>query len=173
MAAIGGAGFERPLGKATSFAFAADRVYVGTADSAAIDEYLANGSKRTIQLGIRPRAATRAHFDRAIELAAAHVPPVARERAAAAMHAIAMPATLPSYSGLLGDPDGIVWVIISAPGDAVTTLRALRPGGMPIADLQLPYAMTIFEIGADYILGTYEDGDLEPHVAVLRLRRHR
>jgi len=173
MAAMGGAGFHRPLGKGTSFAFAGDRVYVGTADSAAIDEYLAGGSKRPVLLRIPERTASQADLEKAIENAVAYVPPMARERAVAAMRAIAIPTHLPPYTGLLGDPEGLVWVILSASADSVTTLRAIGPGGKVVTDLRLPRAITVFEIGRDYLLGSYEDADLEPHVAVYRLRRGR
>jgi hypothetical protein len=161
MGAIGGAGFPRPLGKATSFAVAGDRIFVGTADSAAIDEYLPDGSKRSIRLASKDRPATQAHLDEAIEMIAGMAPPAARERAMASLRQLEMPRLLPPYASLLPDPDGLVWVVQSFPGDSATSLRAIRPGG----------AVAVFEIGRDYILGAYDDADVEPHVVMYRLRR--
>ena len=171
MGAIRGAGFPRPLGKATSFAVAGDRIFVGTADSAAIDEYLPDGSKRTIQLRMTERPATQAHLDEAIEVIAGIAPPAARERATASLRELEMPKMLPPYAALLPDPDGLVWLVQSFPGDATTSLRAVRPGGAVAADVQLLRALRVFEVGRDYILGAYEDAGAEPHVAMYRLRR--
>jgi hypothetical protein len=171
MGAIGGAGFPRPLGKNTSFALVGDRVFIGTADSAAIDEYLPDGSKRTIRWTAPERPATQKHMDEAIDEITGMAPPAARERATASLRQIAMPKLLPPYSALLPDVDGAVWIVQSFPGDPTTSLRAVRPGGEVVASVELPRALTVFEIGRDYILGGYEDAAAEPHIAMYRLRR--
>jgi hypothetical protein len=170
-AAVGGAGFPRPLGRSTSFAFAGDRLYIGTADSATIEAYLPDGSRRTIRLDIPRRAATRQHFDHAIELIANLAPAAARERALAAMREVAIPQYLPPYNGLFGDPDGNAWVLLSAPGDPETRLRAVGPDDRVVADIRIPGALTVFEVGRDYILGATEDPQGEPHLVMYRLRR--
>ena len=82
-----------------------------------------------------------------------------------------MPATLPPYSALLADRFGALWVVRSVPGDADLQLTAYSIDGRALADVRLPRFLTVFEIGADYILGTYEDGASQPHVAVYTLRR--
>jgi hypothetical protein len=168
---MGGAGFPRPLGRSTSVAAIGDRVFIGTADSAAIDEISADGSTRTVRLTIAERPVTPAHIDRAIEAIASIAPPQARERATASMRQIEMPKSLPPYSRLLGDPDGLVWVVLSIPGDPTTSLRAIRPGAGVVADVTIPRGITVTEIGRDYVLGMYEAADAEQHVVMYRLRR--
>ncbi len=171
MAAMGGAGFPRPLGKTTSFALAGDRVYVGSADSAALDVHLPDGSTRTVRFTGTARAATSAHMEAAIETLAGMAPPQARERATASLRALEMPKTLPPYGALLTDPDGLVWVVESFPGDPATTLRAIGPTGSIAGEMRIPRGLRVFEIGRDYVLGGYADEGDEPHVAVYRVRR--
>jgi hypothetical protein len=171
LAVRGGGGGFRPLGKATSFTLVGDRVYVGTADSAAIDEYLADGSRRVIRFTASERAATQAHLDGAIEEMTGTIPTAGRERASAMLRQFEMPKTLPPYARLLADTDGTVWIVESFPGDATTSLRAVRPGGNVVAEVRIPRALRVFEVGRDYILGSYSDSNAEPHVAVYRLQR--
>lgn len=62
-------------------------------------------------------------------------------------------------------------MVTSIPGDDATELRAIGADGGIVADLRLPVDMIVYEVGRDYILGTYEDGDGEPHVVMYRIRR--
>jgi hypothetical protein len=48
---------------------------------------------------------------------------------------------------------------------------AIGPKGETAAEVRLPRALTVFEIGTDYILGAYADAAAEPYVAMYRLRR--
>ncbi len=110
-------------------------------------------------------------MDEAIEAIASMAPPAARERATASLRELEMPEMLPLYAGLLTDPDGLVWVVQSFPGDSTTSLSALRATGDVAGNVRLPHSMRVFEIGRDYLLGAYTDADAEPHVAMYRLRR--
>jgi len=94
-----------------------------------------------------------------------------RERVKNSFLKIPMPKQLPPYSALHIDPEQLLWVVLSTSGDPDTRLRCLRSDGRVIADVRIPVALTVFEIGLDYVLGGYEDEEGEPYVAVYRLRR--
>jgi hypothetical protein len=163
----------RPLGRATLMALSARYLFVGTADSASVDVYTLEGSRvRAIATGATPRHPTKAELERsAAELVS--FDPNARSRAAMQQLLLDIPAplTLPPYSALLTDPGGALWVVLSAPGDPHTVLEVFSPEGQHLADVTVPVNLTVREVGADYILGTYEDARGEPHVALYRMRR--
>jgi hypothetical protein len=78
---------------------------------------------------------------------------------------------MPAWHALFGAPDGTLWTQISSPDDSTTHLRATDSLGAVIADLTLPFPMTIFEIGNDYILGRRENEAGEQRVVVYRMGR--
>jgi hypothetical protein len=47
----------------------------------------------------------------------------------------------------------------------------LQLDGRVVARVRLPRALTVYEIGRDYVLGSYSDDDAEMHVVVYRLTR--
>ena len=169
-AARGGA-FPRPLGRTTSVAATADRIYVGTADSAAIDVYLPDDARRSIRLDVRARTPSAANVAAAREAIALLAPAAVQERARESISAVPIPAQLPPYSRLFANADGYVFVQLSAPGDPETHLRVIGPDDRAAGDVRIPRPLTIFEIGRDYILGSYTDANDEPHVVVYRLHR--
>jgi hypothetical protein len=81
------------------------------------------------------------------------------------------PERLPPYSDLLVDHAGLLWTVLSVPGDVDTRLRALTPAGVPVADLRIARNLRVYEIGEDYILGAYANDEGEQHVTVFTLRR--
>ena len=166
-----GGGF-RPLGRATSLALSGDRVYVGTADSGTVDVYAPDGQPAgSVSLGIAPRRATRANYERAVNDMTSMFPAQMRQSISAQMLAAPMPEFLPPYTALLVDGDNLLWAVLSAPGYPDTRLRAVSASGRVVADVRIPVGLTTYEVGHDYILGAYEASDGEPHVAVYRLRR--
>jgi hypothetical protein len=60
---------------------------------------------------------------------------------------------MPPYFDLFTDPDGILWAVVSAPGDPVTVLDAVKASGESLGRLTLPRRLRVFEVGTDYILG--------------------
>lgn len=172
---LGGGGMEHPLGRRTTFALGGDRLYVGTADSAAVDVYALDGRKvGTIALRTTPRAPTAAQYARAIEIATQPVPGGARDRVQQMLRQqLPMPAALPPYSAVHTDVAGTLWVTLSAPGDPTTHLRALAPDGRMLGEVHVPVALRLFEIGTDYVLGEHEDEGGETHLVMYRLRKGR
>jgi hypothetical protein len=165
--------FPRPAGKLTSIAVGRDRIYLGTADSGFVDALdLAGKRVATIQVKSDQRRPTERHKERSVDAAVAFVEQASRrDSLRAEFLQIKMPDWLPPYSGLFVDPAGVVWVVLSAPGDDTTRLRAFTPTGKKLTDIALPVSLTVFEIGGDYLLGRVEGGTAAPQVALYRLRR--
>jgi hypothetical protein len=168
----GAGGMPRPLGQTTQFALSTDRLYVGTGDSAAIDVYSLAGERQgIIRLDVPVRAPTKAQYESAANVYLSIVPAGRREAMREWLLGIPMPERLPPYSALLTDVTGLLWVVLSVPGDLDTRLRAVRENGAVVADVTVPVNLTVFEIGTDYILGGREDENGEPHLLLFRLRR--
>jgi hypothetical protein len=82
-----------------------------------------------------------------------------------------MPALLPPYASLLSDPTGLLWVQLSPSGAKQVDLVAMQLDGRLVARIRLPRPLTLYEIGRDYILGSYTDDADELHVAAYKLNR--
>jgi hypothetical protein len=65
----------------------------------------------------------------------------------------------------------MLWTELSAPDDSVVHLRATDSLGTAIGDVTLPFPLTIFEIGDDYILGRRDNEMGEQRVVVYRMGR--
>lgn len=166
-------GENRALGKLTRIAAGEDYLYVGTADSAWVDVYDLEGEKlRSIPIGEPRRSPTRANFERAVEDMVSLTP---SERGQALQRpvyrALPMPAFLPPYHELLVDPEGMLWAVVSAPGDSTTDLRAVNSAGDLMFSVSLPTSLRLFEVGHDYILGRYMDNALRHHIVAYRIQR--
>ena len=162
-------GQTSPLGTITRLALSQDRLYLGTGDSAWVDEYDLKG-KRTgsIRVGGALRPATAHHFDRAIDQMMNIMAGTPANRAMMKKMILArtkMPDHLPPYTALLTDPRGDLWVVTTVAGDDSTVLHAFSPGGDSLAMVRLPAGMQIFEVGGDYILGAYTDSTGQEVVA--------
>jgi hypothetical protein len=169
-----GIGDMRPLGTIPRIALHDDRLYVGTRDSAFVDEYDLHGQRiATFRVGEAPRASTMHHYERAIDRLLGQLPgtPKDRETAKKMMLTIPMPQHLPPYIGLLVDPTGTLWVVTSVPGDETTEIRAFAPSGEELGRIHLPVEVRVFEIGSDYLLGAYAAPDGQELVALYRYRR--
>ncbi len=171
---IGGGGFPLPLAATTYVAIAGDRIFVGTADSTStVVAYAPDGTPTTLKLDIPARPTTAAQRSRAATAMASMAPSSLRTLAEDSLRVAPMPATLPPYSGLFGDSDGVLWVELTVPGDLSTRLRAVDASGRTLGEVSLPPDVTVWEIGHDYLLGAYDDADDVPHLAMYRLHRGR
>jgi hypothetical protein len=171
---IGGGGFPLPLAATTYLAVSGDRVFVGTADSAStVAEYAPDGVMTLLKLGIAARHTTSAQRARAATGMASMAPQQVRTMAEDSLKVAPMPATLPPYSALFGDADGVLWVQLTVPGDPDTRLRAVGTKGETLGEVSLPANVVIHEVGRDYVLGAYDAADDVPHFALFRLHRGR
>jgi len=167
-------GQNRPLGTITRLALADDRLYVGTGDSAYVDEYDLNGRLvATFQVGEAVRQPTHQQYEQAIDQLLRQIPgkPEDKKMAREQLLKVPMPDRLPPYSGLLVDPSGMLWVVTSLAGDDTTRIRAFTPSGERIGEINLPFAMRVMEAGSDYLLGVQEGKDGREVVALYRYTR--
>lgn len=172
IAVIGGGFAPMPLGRATSFGIVADRLFVGTGDSSVVRVYQLNGrAAASIRLRLPQRHTTGANYEHAIQELLAQIPTAIHNKIKAKLMKFPRPNPAPSYGLLYTDTDDLVWVTLSLPGDRMTRLRAFDTTGRVRGEVVVPAAVTVFEIGHDYILGKSEDEDGEPHVVMFALRR--
>ena len=161
-------GEGRPLGKVSGVALSAGYVYVGSADSAFVDLYRTDGTFITLlSIGVERRRPTERHYEHSIAMQVAGGGTVEfRREWHQRLREIPMPEYMPAYTGLFTDDIGMLWVVVSVPGDSATQLRALDREGTLLRDVYLPADTRVLEVGRDYIIGAYEDADGEPHVAM-------
>ena len=171
---MGGGGFPLPLAATTYLAVAGDRVFVGSADStSSVSAYSPDGTMTVLKLNLAARQSTPAQRLRAAAAMASLAPKQMRAMAEDSLKVSPMPATLPPYSGLFGDTDGVLWVQLTVPGDPNTRLRAIGVDGRTLGEILLPPNVIVLEIGRDYVLAAYDDADDLPHLAMYRLHRGR
>ena len=148
-----------------------EQIVFGSSDTTFFTVLHRDGSRATFDVQIARRPPTRAEYEVASQTMSGGKPSPGQKRRLGLLLAAPMPERVPAYSGLFGDPTGLVWVQLSLPSAKATELAAYRLDGRPVAHVTIPLAATIYEIGRDYILGSYSDADDELHVAVLRLNR--
>lgn len=156
------------LGRLTKLASAPGLLYVGTAESAAVDVYDSTGRHLgVVGVGRMNREVTQALWERATDERLWQLPlPDDRAALRDRMLALPRPEYLPPYSALAADPKGTVWANLSFPGDTTTRLRGVRQDGTPVADIVIHTGMSVLEVGMDYVLGIEEDPSGELHVVV-------
>lgn len=161
----------RPLGRAAAMTVVGNAVVIGAPDSAIATVIARDGTRRDIRLPITPRAPTRAEYAVAVDAVASMIPGPIRTQMAEQLGAAPMPDRIPAIAALFADPDGLLWVQSSPSGATAIDFLVARLDGAVVARVQVPAALTVHEIGRDYILGSYADAEDEMHVAVYRLRR--
>jgi hypothetical protein len=163
-----------PLGKQPVIAIGTDRFYIGTADTYTITMHDLTGrpigtfGKPNVQL-----ATTDADIELAVDMEAAGQSDEARARLRKSYEAMQLPKTVPAYQSMLVDAEGAVWVRdYPRAKSAWATWTVFSRDGKPLAAVQLPMHLTVFEIGRDYVLGRYVDPAEDiPEVRLYRLRR--
>jgi len=163
-----------PLEPATSIAVSQNRIYIGTQDSAYVDAYALDGQPMgAIPVGVESRPASQEHFMRAVDAIVYSVPraDLHEDVRRQILATVTKPEMLPAYGALLSDAEDMLWIQTSFPGDPYTTLRGIGDADTRFVDISLPRAVTVLEIGADYVLTTYEAASGEPCVAMYGLHR--
>lgn len=165
-------GAPRPLGHVGGFTFVGDNLAIGQTDSLRLDVH-SGGGARSGRFAIPPVAGrpTAADYERAIGPVTAIVPAQVRTDVEDFLRTVEPPDRFPAFSRVLGGEDGLVWLVTSRDGEPQTRLRAHRLTGEVVATLELPVALTVFEVGRDYVLGRAEDADGEQAVVLYRFVR--
>ncbi len=160
---------NRPLGRLTHIALASDRIYVGTAQSLAVQVYGMDGSSRgEIQISVPMRRPSDADYERAVELLVEGFTDVdEREHWKRELLKIPKPERLPPYREIYSDPGGSLWVVVSGPGEPSTVLEGFTATGDSKGYLVLPGRSRVLEVGFDYLL-VLEDREAGGAVALYR-----
>jgi 6-bladed beta-propeller len=161
----------RPLGRNSSVGALDDAVVISSADSAIVTIVRADGRSSRHALPITLRAPTKAEFDESVKATASMAPAQMRQAMIQQLTAVPMPERLPAISALVPDSEGLMWVQTTPPGGKAVDFLVMNAAGHVVARAQVPLGLTVFEIGKDYVLGSYTDAADEMHVTVLRLRR--
>jgi hypothetical protein len=157
-------------GRFPAFAAAGNRIIVGLTDSAFVAVFATDGTKLSpVRVSDDPLPQTQAGFERTLDAWFARFPGLADQKPY--FLKLPHPDLAPAYFALFGTPDGMLWTELSAPDDSVVHLRATDSLGTAIGDVTLPFPLTIFEIGDDYILGRRDNEMGEQRVVVYRMGR--
>jgi hypothetical protein len=168
----GGRGaIPRPLGRTTSFGALDDVVVLSSADSASVTIIRNDGPSSRHALPITLRAPTRAEFDEAVRATASMVPAPMRQSAIEQLSGGPMVERISAASALVPDSEGLLWIQVTPPGGNAVDFLVMQATGNVVARARIPRGLTVFDIGGDYILGSYTDSGDETHVAMYRLRR--
>jgi hypothetical protein len=163
------------LGRITQFAISEDRLYVGTADSARVDAYDLDGTRlRSLPLAITPRAPTEANVEQWLEVQWQAIQSDTEYRRwgkEMTRKNSKVPENLPLYTALAVDPEGLLWVVLSSPGDGETRFQVVDPNGPILGEFRIPRDLELFEVGSDYVLGRIYDTNDVPGIALYRFRR--
>jgi hypothetical protein len=167
-------GLYGPMRPINAVALGDDEVYFANATSGLVEAWSHSGKKlRSFDTGARQRPASDAHFEAALARWVWFLPnPDEREQMKQlARRMFPKVDRIPALNDLIVDSEGILWVVTSYPGDGHTSLEAFTATGSAAGSATLPVELTIFEIGADYLLGSFEDEEGFPHVVMYRVRR--
>ncbi len=165
--------FPRPLGRSTSYAFVGERLVVASADSGDVVGYEVDG-REAFRFRLPPagRTVTPTDYKRAMGPAFAMVPGQIRERAVAFLTLVPAPTQAPPFWRVLGDPLGLIWLVVSPEGAPQTLLRTYTTAGVMVGEHTVPGTFSPFEVGRDYLLGRRENEDGEQEIVVLRVTRN-
>lgn len=76
------------------------------------------------------------------------------------LRALPLPSRMPSVGRMLHDAQGRLWAMdFAASFDTVATWRVFDPDGRQLGVVRTPTALTVHEIGADWVLGVFRNED--------------
>lgn len=170
---FGGSIGPRPLGKETTIAIGADRIYVGTGDSPLIAVKTLTGARLpSIQLPFTPQNISSSDVDAYIERLFDINPTLPESMIRSVYEPIEYPERFPSHGDLLVDAANRLWVEqYRRPGDVTSDWMIFSKSGKPIAEIELPANFRAEEAGADYVLGSWKDQDDVLHVRMYEIVR--
>ncbi len=170
----GGGSGPHPFGRATTFAAAGGRIFVGSGEGIAVSVYDTAGHRIRIQRALTEDIS----IDQA--LLDAYRKADLSEREAADREwleqaGVPMPPELPGYTAMHATPDGHLWVKRFALPGVTSSSRwgVFSPDGVFMGNVELPAGLEVVEIGDDYVLGVTADSLGVQRVELHPIRRGR
>ena len=160
----------RAFGRYPQLAVNGEGFYFGSSDSYEIDYFTSTGKRiRSIRLDRPNRRVTTRDIERYKDELIEDWGEL-RERAKVIANEMPYPETMPAYGAIRVDETGNLWVA-SYPGPAgePTRWKVFSPDGELVADIETPAGFTIYQIGADFVIGKWEDDLGVEHVRKYRL----
>jgi hypothetical protein len=151
----------RPFGKDAVLAVSGNNVLVGTQDSYEI-RVINNLDtlKALVRLQRENPPVTQAQIDRYKSARLTNVHPRERADREAQLDSLPWPETMPAYSDILVDTEGNLWVAEHRPfGVEQPVWNVFDDSYHLLGSVETPLQLTIFDIGADYILGRWREPD--------------
>jgi hypothetical protein len=161
----------RPLGKHSVLAVGPAAVFFGTNETTSLSAYAfaADSSSRILVESVH-RVPTHAEYSAALDEA---VPDIrnddSRKQYRHQLGRIPMPDWLPWYGQLLAAADGSLWAMMTFAGDTVTRVERVLPHTSPVLQIEIPRGLHLFEIGADYVLGSWQGKDGRTEIGLWKL----
>ncbi len=157
----------------TSAALISGSVFIGDQNRFEIGEYAPSGQLlRILRIPSVSLDLTEDDVERALADELAARPEGERAMWRSHLEGMAVPATRPAYSRLLGDPEGNIWVGAYArdPGD-VTSWTVFDASGAWLGTVEMPDRFRALEIGSSWVLGTWRDDLDVEHVRLYELHK--
>jgi hypothetical protein len=163
-----------PLARGNVAAQVGNGMVIGSNESFELSFFGAEGTlTRIVRVATPPREVTESLVQGEIEFRARGMPEETRAGYRTSMSEIPAPESLPVFSEVLDDPLGNVWVrLFQLPSETGPTEWAvLDPDGVLQGRVRTPEGLQVYQIGADFIVGSWEDELEVEHVQVWGLRR--
>lgn len=172
---VGGFGWDDlPFGRETFLVAARQGLYFGDSGTGEIVVYAPDGTRsRTLRSPHAPWTISESDVARFKEERLERVAASDRRQEIEAMLAEApFPKQSPAFGAMAVDPEGNVWVQeYPRPGQAEVAWAVLGPDGQPVARIQLPRALEVYEVGRDYVVGRRRDDLDVEHVELYSVTR--
>lgn len=167
---------RHPFGKTTYTAIWGELVAIGRNETYEIRAFASDGSlSRIVRRDHAPGTPTQGQLDARFRERFADLPDEERARRLEVAASAPMVETFPAYSNLKADALGYLWVAeFELPGEQrdFTLWTVFDQEGHALGFVETPPGLTIYEIGADYILGK-RTGDMDVEsVELWGLSRH-
>ncbi len=162
------------LGRTTRQASFGDQLFVGTNQSYAIDVYDPDGRLvRSIRRDVPPVSVTDEMFTAEVEQRLAAISARFKGIMEPVYEVMPKVDALPFYAALETDAEGNLWVRnYSMASEPANGWSVFDRRGIWLGDVTLPVGLTVYEIGSDYVLGSWQDEIEVEHVRIHALERH-
>jgi len=166
-------GEQRPLGRVTALAASENRLYVGSAETGAVEVYTFDGAHAgAVTVTDPPRQTTPEEYAAEIDRLVRSVERRGPDSVLRAMFAsIPRPEHVPAYRDVTASPGGVLWVTLFSSPESTTVVRAIDSAGRLLGTARFPPQTRLLEVGSEFLLTVYEGANGEPHLGVYRLGR--